>query len=313
VFGEEDSVSIASIMSLIAYLVITTIVGTIAVIKRRLDMILGVFAFPQGLVAVFVGQLTRRKVAILTDGGDVDIMLRNPLIRPFMLACLRRADAVSALNGTKANRLLYFGVKTQLCPTIGVDTSRFEYVPFEEKEKGLILFAGRLTNEKRAEVLLKACKRLRRKGVRFKLLIVGDGPLRDQIADDAIHMDMADIVTFKGYIPHSEIHQFFRRSAIFVLPSIREGVSISLLEAMSSGCLCIVSDIPDNKEVIQHMYNGIVFHADDEEDLANKLHWATSGTSELRLIPSNARRAVERDYSLENVANTLSLLLLDHK
>jgi len=308
VFFEEEPVTIPSIISLITYLITATIVGTIVVVRQRLEAILAIFAFPQGTVAFLVGLITRRKVAILTDGGDIDVLLKRALLRPIMLMCLRRATVVGALNNTKSSLLLSHGIKTRLCPTIGIDTSRFEYVPNRGQEF-LILYAGRLIAEKRPELLLKACYGLKQRGACFKVLLAGDGPLREEIANGVIQMGLADIVTMKGYVPHSEMHDLFQESAVLVLPSAREGVSVSLLEAMSSGCVCIVSDIADNKELIQDKYNGITFRADDQEDLTDELYWAMSHPVEMESMAKNARRLVEREYSLDAVGSKLSAVL----
>jgi glycosyltransferase involved in cell wall biosynthesis len=309
VYSEEAPLGFASIISLIAYFVLATIVGTIAVIKIKLNTILAVFAFPQGVVATLIGALTHRKVVIQTDGGDVDIFLESPLVRPIILASLRRAAAVTAQSTTKVNRLLSLGINASLCPVIGIDTSRFEYVPTEEKEKGLVLYVGRLSREKCPGILLKACNRLNQSNVGFKLFILGDGPLRNEILESVSEMNLKDLVTVKGYVPHSEIHTFLEKSSIFVLPSMREGRSVALLEAMSSGCLCIVSDIPDNRDLIRDMENGITFRINDEEDLANKLQFASQNFPRMAHLTRNARRQVEDKHSIQAVGKKLEQLL----
>jgi len=309
VFGEGDPPSFASVLSLIAYLIMATAVGTFLVMRRRLDAIVGVFGFPQGLVAVLVGLLTRRKVAVLTDGGDIDVLLGKRLTRQLMLFSLRRANSVAALNETKAHRLVSLGLKAKLCRIEHVNTSRFAYAPMADKEEASVLYVGRFSDEKCPEVLVKACNRLWREGVNLKLLMVGEGPLKSKIADTVAKMGMTDATVLKGGIPHSEIHRFFREASVYVLPSRREGVSVSLLEAMSSGCLCIASDIPDNRELIQHMYNGILFHVDDVEDLATKVKWAISNPSEVGPMVSRARYLVEDRYSLQAVGKTLGILV----
>jgi glycosyltransferase involved in cell wall biosynthesis len=310
VFKEHDPVSMGSIFSTIAYSLITILVGTITVLKCRLDTILGVFAFPQGFVAVLIGQITRRRVVLLTDGGDIDVFLRSPLIGSLIVISLRRADAVIALNKSKANHLLTYGIQARISVAFGVDTLRFGYVPFQEKQKWLILYAGRLSSEKCLGTLLKACEELHRKQIGFELLLLGDGPLRHQIIDAASQAGIQDLFSIKGYVPHAEIHEFFRKAAIFVLPSAREGVSVSLLEGMSSGCVCVASDIPDNLEVVQDMYTGITFRVNDAQDLANKLYWVISHPWMLESITRNARHKVQEEYSLQAVADTLALSLL---
>jgi len=309
VFKEQDGLHLTSILSTAAYLLTASLVGIILVLRNRVDIVLGIFGFPQGFASMLIGKITHRKIGVLTDGGDIDVLLRNVLVRPLMLMSLRKADAVAALNRPKANQLLALGIEAHISTTFGVDTSRFRYVPIDRKHKWLILYVGRLSSEKSLETLLKACRKLHRAGVGFQLAIVGDGPLRPEIMDIAAQAGLADILTIEGYVPHSKIHEFFQKAAIFVLPSIREGTSVSLLEAMSSGCVCITSDIPDNIEIIQHMRTGITFRVGDDEDLANKLNWVISHPSKLARITRNARDKAEKEYSLQAVADSLVPLL----
>jgi glycosyltransferase involved in cell wall biosynthesis len=114
----------------------------------------------------------------------------------------------------------------------------------------------------------------------------------------------------EGYVPRSEVHRFYGKSAIFVLPSRHEAVSTALKEAMSSGCLCIVSDIGDNLEVVRPMFNGFVFHLDDAKDLADRICEVLSlPNSEIARLTSNARETVEKRYSIQVVGKTLRKIM----
>jgi glycosyltransferase involved in cell wall biosynthesis len=306
----QESVGLAKILSMLVYLIVATIVGTFEVIWRRLDAILAVYGFPQGVVAVLVGRLTSRKVAILTDGEDIDIFLKRPVLRSIMLFAFRKASVVATQNKAKAGKLLSAGIKAEICTNYGVDTSRFRFIPPERKERASILYVGRLSTEKSVDLLLKACYGLRQEGIRFKLLLVGDGPLREQISETVSRLKMTEFVQVDGFIPHQKIGEYFERSAIFVLPSTREGLSSALLEAMSSGCICLVSDIPDNIEIIRDGYNGLTFHSKDERDLTKQLRRAISQPLEnANVISFNARNIVEARYSVKAVAKLLDRIL----
>jgi glycosyltransferase involved in cell wall biosynthesis len=309
VVSDEEPLGIKSIISVAAYLIIATFIGTLVVAKHRLDTVIGVFAFPQGLAALLIATITHRKAVIFTDGGDIDVIFRNTLVRAIGPAYLRRAAVVTALNESKRNSLISLGIRAEVCPTIGVNVSDFEHVPLDEKERHHILYVGRLSREKGPDILVRALSRLNQRGVRFEALLLGDGPLRNEIDGTILGTGIGNVVQTKGYVPHSEVHRFYKRKAIFVLPSAREGVSVSLLEAMSSGCLCVVSDIPDNREVIQNMKNGITFRAGDEEDLANKLEWAMEHLASLQSLAANARHIAERRYSIEAVGSGLRSIL----
>jgi glycosyltransferase involved in cell wall biosynthesis len=284
--------------------------GIILVIEKKCDSVIAIFAFPQGIVASLIGKITGRRVDVLTDGGDVDIIMKNGLVRPSILASLKHAHHVVALNPTKARQLLAFGVISEVSPCIGIDTSRFMYTPFENKEKSSILYVGRLSNEKRPQILIRACRKLRARGMNFRLTLVGDGPLREEVTRMVSDMGLAEMVIVRGYVPHDEIEKFYSKCGIFVLPSVREGVSVALLEALSSGCLCIVSDIDDNIEVLSRG-RGITFRTDDEDDLVNALLWALQQpSSAISNITRNARKMIERHYSLDAVGSTLKAILL---
>lgn len=306
----EEKVGLAMILSMLVYLIVATTVGTFEVIWHRLDAILAVYGFPQGVVAVLVGRLTSRKVAILTDGGDIDVLLERPVVRSIMLVALRKASVVATQNNAKAGKLLSAGIKAEICTIYGVDTSRFRFVPPERKERASILYVGRLSAEKSLDLLLKACYGLRQEGTRFKLLLVGDGPLREQISETVSRLKMAEFVQVDGFVLHQKVGEYFERSAVFVLPSIREGLSSALLEAMSSGCICLVSDIPDNIEIIRDGYNGLIFHSKDERDLTKQLQRAISQPlKNANVISFNARNMVETQYSVKAVAKSLDRVL----
>ena len=310
VHGEEAPLSVGSLLSLLAYLTLATAWGIILVLGKKCDSVMAIFAFPQGLVASVVGKVTGRRVDVLTDGGDVDIIMKNGLVRPVILASLRHAHRVVALNPIKAKQLLAFGVRSEVNPCFGIDTSRFAYTPFEEKDRSSILFVGRLVNEKRPLMLIRACQKLRARGVNFRLTLVGDGPLREDVTRMVSEMGLDEMIIVRGYVPHSEMVGFYDRCGIFVLPSVREGVSVALLEALSSGCLCIVSGIEDNMEVLSRG-GGIIFRTDDEDDLVHALLWALEQPmSTVSNVTSKAREIVERGYSLDAVGSALKTILL---
>jgi glycosyltransferase involved in cell wall biosynthesis len=306
----ENPLRLTSLLPVVAYLAVGMFAGLILVLKRRVDAIVGVYAFPQGLVAAIVGRLTGRRYVILTDGGDVNNILPNPIVRIVMLWQLEKAFAVTAQNNKKWAQLFSLGVRRRILTTthIGIDTTRF--APRVQKEPRTVLFVARMAPEKCPLVLIEALRILRQRGVLVKLRMVGDGPLKTQIENTAAFLGVGHLLTMEGYVPYREVQRFYGRSAIFVLPSRHEAVSSSLLEAMSSECICIVSDIGDNLEVIRPMFNGFVFHLDNAKDLADKICDVLSlPKSEIARLTSNARETVEKHYSVQVVGKTLGEIM----
>jgi len=310
VYSEEISRHVRPTLSTLLYMILAIVSATHILMRRRFDAVVAYFAFPQGLVAFLVGTLTHRKVLILTDGGDLDVYLGQTPLRPLITKYLRKATCVTAQSKTKIQRLHSLGIEAQFCPVIGVDTKRFAYVPFEYKKKNSILFVGRLNPEKRIEVLMKACGILHDRNVPLRLTIVGEGVLMQQLVDLAQDIGIGSLTAFTNYVPNSQIDHYYRDNSFFVLPSRREASSKSLLEAMSSGCVCIASDIADNTDIIRNRYNGLRFRLDDENDLSRQLLWAFSQPSfNLAQLGTNARALVENRYSLQAVASSLNMAL----
>jgi len=311
IFHEESPRSLAAGLSIVIYLVCATITGIIEVLKNRIDGIVGIYAFPQGLAAALTARATRHQAAILTDGGDIDILLGNHLIRSIITSFLRGTRVVTVLSRLKETRLLSLGIESVLCPTIGVDTSKFKCTTSLSKRRTSLLFVGRLSAEKNPAILVKACSILKREGIRFRLTMLGDGNQRSELIKLISDLNLREEIQVKGTVAHSEIHHFFSKAGIFVLPSTREGVSVALIEAMASGCLCVVSDIADNSALVRHMHNGLTFKAGDEDDLGRKLAWAIrENPRRLVSMTSNARRLVEQNYSSVAVAKLLRDVIL---
>lgn len=127
-----------------------------------------------------------------------------------------------------------------------------------------ILFLGRIVAEKRLDLLLKAFTQM-------EDLILQDLYIAGPVEDETIVKDykLDKRIHFLGSKFGKEKSELLQNAFLYVLPSDLEGLSIALLEAMSYGNLCLVSDIDANKEGLGDC--GIYFKAGDLNDLKNKL------------------------------------------
>lgn len=134
----------------------------------------------------------------------------------------------------------------------------------------IILSTGRLAPQKGLEFLIRAIPYLDKiLDKPYKVLIVGDGPLRDYLKDLSKKLDVENKVMFLGF--RSDIGNFLNISDVVVLPSLWEGLSISLLEAMAAGKPVVTTTIGSNKEVIQDGYSGILVPKKDPIALADAI------------------------------------------
>ena len=132
----------------------------------------------------------------------------------------------------------------------------------------LIGFIGRLTEQKGIEYLLDAAALLLSRKIAYRLLIVGDGPLRPQLEAKAASLNLTN-VTFAGY--QRNITGLLQTFALFVLPSLWEGMSVSLLEAMASGCPVVATRVGGSEEAVLDGTTGYLVAPRDVEALADRM------------------------------------------
>jgi len=133
-----------------------------------------------------------------------------------------------------------------------------------------ILAVGRLVPYKRHATLIRAFARLGDEFSQWQLDIVGDGPLRDELVRTARELGVAERVHLHGR--QGDMSSFYRRAALFVLPSAVEGTSNALLEAMAHALPCVVSDaVASAAHCFDDGISGHLFRFDDVSDLAEKI------------------------------------------
>jgi glycosyltransferase involved in cell wall biosynthesis len=133
-----------------------------------------------------------------------------------------------------------------------------------------ILYAGNLIWLKRVDVLLKAFSLLPHCYANARLYIAGTGELHVQLSRLAEELQISHKVIFLGRVPHKVLVELFQSADIFVLPSNHECMSISLLEAMASGCAAVTTPA-GGVELVRNRENGLIFTRGDCESLKEAL------------------------------------------
>ena len=139
---------------------------------------------------------------------------------------------------------------------------------FAQPDQKLVLLVGRLVYEKGFQLALEAMPRVieRVGGTRF--LVAGSGTHEAQLRDQADALGLMEQGTFLGWIGDDVLHSLYPIADICVVPSIYEPFGLVALEAMASGCPCIVADTGGLREVVPHEEAGLRFRARDPEALA---------------------------------------------
>ena len=177
---------------------------------------------------------------------------------------LARYDRVIVFSEMQAEVLSRLGVKSNKLAVIpnGVDPNLWKpnckespsekYLEVRERlgQDRIFLYMGRIATEKNIEALLRSWRKVDSKGCR--LVIVGDGPLRVTLENSSLSGNDFDVLWW-GYESDLETKIALLQCAeVFILPSLVEGLSISLLEAMSTGSACVATDAGADGEVLDN-------------------------------------------------------------
>ena len=153
-----------------------------------------------------------------------------------------------------------------------------------------IIFVGSLIHGKQPLLLIDSIFNLIKDGKDVQLDILGEGELLETAISRVRNLGIVDRVNFHGYV--KEPYSFISSSDILVLPSLSEGVSRSILEALFLGVPCVLRDVDGSSELIQEGLNGVLFEKDDDlmDAIVHALKLSRNRTSRSSLLPDKFRQ-----------------------
>jgi glycosyltransferase involved in cell wall biosynthesis len=173
----------------------------------------------------------------------------------------------------------------------------------------VLICAARLSEQKGIDILLRAVARVLRDGVQCKLIIVGDGPLRDQLRKQAQELDLSGAVSFEGF--QSDIRPYLQAGSAFVLTSHMEGLPLSIVEAMACGLPCIVTDVGGNAEAVIHRIHGMVVPPGSAEATADAISYVVTHPQECARMSRMARERACEAFDIENRMAEIKRVILN--
>ena len=169
-----------------------------------------------------------------------------------------------------------------------------------------ILFVSRLIPGKGLEHLLTAFNQIR---TDHKLVLAGDAAYDRHYVEHLRQLAAGNPdVIFTGFVTGALLEELFSNAEFYVFPSQTEGLSISLLEAMSYGRCVLVSDIPPNREVVAD--NGFYFRPADAHDLKRSMTWLIANKDAATAKGCQGREHVRRNYDWDKIVDKIEDLYI---
>lgn len=221
----------------------------------------------------------------------------------------RFTDSIIAMSNDLRNELVkHVGMNKEKIEVIynGVDFDRFSFKDKSEiktkltigNDKLVIGSVGRLASVKNYELLISAVASLD-KEINIVLVLVGDGPERDSLEKCAMEYLQKDCIIFLGH--QDKVENIIPVFDIFVLPSLSEGVSNTLLESMAAGNSVIASNVGGNKEVIINGKTGLLFTSEKLESLVHCIRKFALDSKIRAKISSSGKESVKERFCLSRM------------
>ena len=274
------------------------------------------------IAAIIAGKLTGKKVIVKLGGGkgvdEVSLSQKTfsgrlklkffAFAKPALL--VMNDEVFSWLKTTQLRNLKLIQFRN------GVDTGGYSPLLYQEKikaktklgfeNKQIFLFVGRLSFEKRIKEFVEIWDELMRKENIFqkaKLIIVGSGPQEQDIREAAKAFELSDSLVLAG--AQDDLLPYYHAADVFILPSFSEGLSNSMLEAMSCGLAIMASGVGGAKEAVKEGINGFLFDPFDKQKIKFYINKFLDDDKLALRMGEKSREIAVKKYSMAKVTDEL--------
>ena len=273
--------------------------------------------FPLRLVA----SLRRKKLVVTWHEHWGPDYWRDYLGRPgivgwwFERAAMRLPDAIIAASAETAERLREH-VGTRVPVTVapnGVDLDVVADAPAAAEHTDLVV-VGRMLEHKRIDMLIDTVALLRADGRPVTCRIIGDGPERERLHEQAERLGVTDLIDFRHDVGgQHELYGLLKAGRVFAFPSEREGFGIAVLEALACGLPVVTTSAPDNlaRHLVEGSDRGVVcdpYATSLADAVVQVLDGSATGNAEARA--RDARETWVRGYDWNEITHRVAEAML---
>lgn len=239
--------------------------------------------------------------------------ISETFLRAYLSSFCANCDLVIAPSNGIVEVLRRLGVDTpvEVIPN-GVEIAPFCHVeqPISKSELGfvdedvLLIYAGRLGPEKNLPFLLRAFGGTAKTYENTKLLMVGDGPERDNLEDRVQYMGINEKVRFVGMVPYAEMPRYMAAGDAFVTASVTEVHPLSIIEALAAGLPVLGIRSPGVSDIVEEGFNGLLAPEEDLAVFTAKMVRLVTESQLRQRLSENARRSAAK-YDIEEITQVL--------
>lgn len=279
--------------------------------RRRTDHLHNHFANAGATVGLLAAHFLRLPWSLTLHGiSETDypagLLLGRKLAHARFAACVSWFGRAQAMRVTPAEQWRKFAIVR--CGLDLAETDRARPVRAASRAVPRVICVGRLSPEKGQLGLLEAVAALRARGIGCELVLVGDGPAREEVERRIASLGLGDTVLMKGRMGEADTLAEIGGADLLVLPSFMEGLPIVLMEAMALGVPVVASRVAGVPELVEDGVGGALFRPADWGELADRMAALVRDPALRARYAAAARAKVEAEFDIAKAITPLPTL-----
>lgn len=255
-------------------------------------------------IAVFVMGSQSKSAKFISNGHLISYLLKSFELISYSLAdkiLIESRETIGSLSLDRYKKKIILG-------TLFVDTSLFKLEKDYNSRDNVVGYIGRFSEEKGVLNFVRSIPLILKNNKNIKILVAGDGPLREVITSFIYQMD-TERVKLINWINYEELPKYLNNMKLFILPSYTEGLPSAALEAMACGTPVLATRVGGLPEIVINGKTGILLEDNRDETLAANILKYIEDPSLINLS-ENSRELIASQYSFKCATNRYSTIFL---
>jgi glycosyltransferase involved in cell wall biosynthesis len=276
---------------------------------NKIDYIVSFSLVPWGIIGWVLAKLFRKKIIIGLIGSDYNQHVEKSKFA-FIFKYILKSSNVITTTGSVMNLSVEEKTKhsnVQIFPHCLPDDLFYDKELKKSKTLKLISISE-LSKNKRTIDIIHAVEKLVNKGIDVKLDVLGIGSQLEYIEKYIFDKNLDNYITLVGYV--KDIKTYLKKADIFVQASLKEGLSLSLIESIGMGLIPVVTLAGSEKDLITNNLNGLFFEKKNPKDLADKIELLYNEKEYIQFFESvkKIKEKLKIEYATKKVEDILSKL-----
>jgi len=240
--------------------------------KIRPDFVNAHYITSHGFVTALAKTFSRHAFKFVLTAWGTDILVtpnKNAIYKSITKFALRKADLTTNDSG-RVNEIIQSLSSTETM-TFPFGLEKLPEVSPEDKVEDLFFSNRTLNANSNIDLVLHFFAKIHDQNKKARLIVANDGPFKESLKKLCSELGIESAVEFAGFISADEQNGYYRKAQFYFSILLSDALSVSLLEAMSFGCIPLVSDLPDNREWVENNVNGIIMNASERPDILSEV------------------------------------------